>query len=323
MPKTEKRAENAELTITRIFDAPPGLVWKAWTDPDLMGRWWGPKGYTAPVIKIDLRVGGKYLYCMRSSEGQDVWSTGVFREIVPYRKIVATDSFADEKGNVVMASHYGMTGEWPAELIATEKFEEEKGKTRLNLRHEGFPSAEMSGMAKTGWNESFDKLDIVLKEEKEHYSKNVIVAEPGTQVAFLTRVFDAPPERLFKAYTDPKLIPEWWGPARLTTKIDKMDARTGGSWRFIQRDPEGNEYAFHGVYHEVSPMRIVQTFEYEGMPGHVMLQVMTLEKRDDKTKMTDKSIIESADDMDGMLASGMMDGWIETVERLARLVEKK
>jgi uncharacterized protein YndB with AHSA1/START domain len=288
-----------------------------------MGRWWGPKGYTAPVIEIDLHVGGKYLYCMRSAEGQDIWSTGVFREIVPYRKIVATDSFADEKGNVVLASHYGMAGDWPAELLATMTFEEDKGKTRFTLKHEGFPSAEMSGMAKEGWIESFDKLDTVLMEEKERYGKNVIVAEPGAQVATLTRVLDSPPERIFKAYTDPKLIPLWWGPANLTTKIENMDARTGGSWRFVQRDPEGNEYAFHGVYHEVSPMRIVQTFEFEGMPGHVMFQVMTLEKFDDKTKMTDKSFAESVEDLEGMVREGMMEGWIESVERLAILVEKK
>jgi uncharacterized protein YndB with AHSA1/START domain len=323
MPKTKTNTKKSILFITRTFDAPPGLVWKAFTDPALMGRWWGPKGYTAPVIKIDLRVGGRYLYCMRSSVGQDVWSTGIFREIVPYRKLVATDSFADEKGNVVMASHYGMKGEWPSELIATETFEEEKGKTRFTLQHEDFPSAVDSEMAQAGWNESFDKLDSVLKEEKERYDKNVIVAEPGTQVATLTRVLNAPPERIFKAYTDPKLIPLWWGPARLTTKIEKMDATTGGSWRFIQRDPDGNEYAFRGVYHEVSPKRIVQTFEFEGMPGHVMLQVMTLEDYDGKTKMTDKSIIESTDDMEGMLASGMMDGWRETVDRLAILVEKQ
>jgi uncharacterized protein YndB with AHSA1/START domain len=323
MPKTETKTKKGLLIITRTFDAPPGLVWKAFTDPALMGRWWGPKGYTAPVMKIDLRVGGKYLYCMRSSEGRDIWSTGVFREIVPYRKLVATDSFADEKGNVVMASHYGMTGEWPSELIATETFDEENGRTRFTLRHEDFPSAQDSEMARAGWNESFDKLDDVLRTEKERYGKNVIVAEPGPGVATLTRVLDAPPERILRAYTDPKLIPLWWGPARLTTKVEKMDATTGGSWRFIQHDTEGNEYAFRGVYHEVSPMRIVQTFEFEGMPGNVMLQVMTLEEHDGKTKMTDKSIIESADDMEGMLASGMMDGWSETVDRLAMLVEKQ
>jgi uncharacterized protein YndB with AHSA1/START domain len=98
-----------------VFDAPRELVWKAWTDPERMQRWWGPKHFTAPVWKIDLRAGGVYLYCMRSPEGQDYWSTGVYREIVDPERIVCTDSFADEKGNPVPASHYGMGEDWPLE----------------------------------------------------------------------------------------------------------------------------------------------------------------------------------------------------------------
>ncbi len=147
-----------ELVITRIFDASRELVWKAWTEPEHMKRWWGPKNFTAPFCKIDLRVGGKYLYCMRSPEGQDFWSTGVYREIVPLKRIVATDSFADENGNVVPASHYGMTGDWPLELLVTVTFEEHEGKTKCTLRHVGLPAGEMIKMTETGWNESLDKL---------------------------------------------------------------------------------------------------------------------------------------------------------------------
>jgi uncharacterized protein YndB with AHSA1/START domain len=77
------------------------MVWKAWTLPELVTKWWGPKGYTSPVAKIDFRVGGKYLYAMISPDGKDIWSTGVYREIAPPERFVATDSFADEKGNVV------------------------------------------------------------------------------------------------------------------------------------------------------------------------------------------------------------------------------
>src|SRR3989337_2780421 len=98
--------KSKELVITRLFDAPRELVWKAWTDPKQLMQWWGPKGFTSPVCKQDFRVGGKYLYCMRSPEGKDYWSTGVYREIVAMKKIVCTDSFADEKGNVVPATHY-------------------------------------------------------------------------------------------------------------------------------------------------------------------------------------------------------------------------
>ncbi len=115
---TETKNKDA-LIITRTFDAPRDLVWKAWTDPEYYKKWWGPKYFTAPIGKLDLRVGGKYLSCMRGPDGRDYWSTGVYREIIPLEKLVMTDSFADEKGNVVPASHYGMAGEFPLELLVT------------------------------------------------------------------------------------------------------------------------------------------------------------------------------------------------------------
>ena len=153
-----------ELVITRIFDAPRELVWKAWTEPERLMRWWGPKGFTSPVCKMDLRVGGKYLYCMRSPEGQDFWSTGVYQEIIPPEKLVVTDSFADEHGNVVPATHYGMSPDFPLELQVTVTFEEHEGnKTKMTLRHVGMPAGQMSEMAQAGWSESFDKLAESLK----------------------------------------------------------------------------------------------------------------------------------------------------------------
>lgn len=152
-----------ELVITRIFDAPRELVWKAWTDPEHLMRWWGPKCFTSPSCKIDLRVGGRYLFCMRSPEGQDFWSTGIYREIVEPGRIVCSDSFADEEGNVVPATHYGMGPDFPLELQVTVTFEEEDGKTRMTLRHVGIPPGEMSDMCKAGWNESFDKLAESLR----------------------------------------------------------------------------------------------------------------------------------------------------------------
>jgi uncharacterized protein YndB with AHSA1/START domain len=163
----EKSAERT-LHITRVFDAPRELVWKAWTDPERVMHWWGPKNFTAPVSKIDLRVGGKYLSCMRGAgpDGvvRDFWSTGVYREIVPQKRLVCTDSFADEKGNVVPASHYGMEGEWPLELLITVTFEETGGKTKMTLLHEGMPAGQMSELAEAGWNESFDKLAEYLSK---------------------------------------------------------------------------------------------------------------------------------------------------------------
>lgn len=146
-----------ELVITRVFDAHREAVWKAWTDPERFMRWWGPKEFTSPACTIDLRAGGKYLACMRSPEGRDYWSTGVYREIVPKEKIVYTDNFADAKGNVVPASHYGMPGDWPSELLVSVTFEEEDGKTIMTLRHDGLPP-EMISDCKAGWSGSFEKL---------------------------------------------------------------------------------------------------------------------------------------------------------------------
>lgn len=152
-----------EIFITRIFDAPRELVFKVWTDPEHITKWWGPKNFTAPFCRIDFRVGGEYLYCMRSPEGMDFWTTGSFKEIVVPERIVYTDSFADANGNAVPASHYGMEGDWPLELLVTVTFEEQEGKTKLTLRHAGIPEGEMSEMTAAGWNESLDKFADALK----------------------------------------------------------------------------------------------------------------------------------------------------------------
>jgi len=152
-----------EIVITRIFDAPRELVWEAWTDPEHFKRWWGPKDYTTPFCEIDLRVGGKYLNCMRSPEGRDYWSTGVYREIVPMERIVCTDSFADEQGNVVPATYYGLSEDFPLEMLVTVTFEDYEGKTKMTLKHTNLPAGEISEQAGEGWSESFDKLVQSLK----------------------------------------------------------------------------------------------------------------------------------------------------------------
>lgn len=158
-----------DLVITRIFDAPRELVWKAWTEPEQVMRWWGPKMFTCPEAKIDFRVGGKCLFCMRSDSGPEmwqkgIWSTGVYKEIVPMKKIVCTDSFADEKGNVVPATHYDMNADFPLEMLITITFEEIEGnKTKMTLIHSGMPTAEDIKASTQGWNESFDKLAEILK----------------------------------------------------------------------------------------------------------------------------------------------------------------
>jgi uncharacterized protein YndB with AHSA1/START domain len=148
------------------------------------------------------------------------------------------------------------------------------------------------------------------------------VIEPGKQELTSTVVLDAPRELVFRAYTDPDLFARWWGPRRYKNEIDKFDSRAGGEWRVVQRGADGSEHGFRGVNHDVvAPERICATFEYEGFPGHVMLQTATFEPLGNKTKLVAHVVFQSVMDRDGMVASGMRDGADESMERLAELLE--
>jgi uncharacterized protein YndB with AHSA1/START domain len=144
---------------------------------------------------------------------------------------------------------------------------------------------------------------------------------PSDREIVMERVYDAPRELVFKAYTEPDLTPRWWGPRRLTTTVEKMDVKPGGAWRYVQHDAEGNAYAFHGRYREVlASERLVYTFEFEGVPGHPMLETATFEERHGNTKLTVTDLFDTVEDRDGMLKAGMEQGAIESCDRLAELL---
>ena len=157
-------------------------------------------------------------------------------------------------------------------------------------------------------------------------NKTTIIAEPGKQEMLITREFDAPRELVFQAFIDPELYVQWLGPRRLTTMLDTFEPRSGGRWRYLQKDQSGNEFGFHGVYHEVrAPERIIDTFEFEGLPeaGHVALETLTLEALPGgRTRLTTQSVFQSVADRDGALQSGMEEGLSDSYERLTALLEK-
>lgn len=137
----------------------------------------------------------------------------------------------------------------------------------------------------------------------------------------MQRVFDAPRELVFKVYTDPNLVPQWWGPRGSSTIVETMDVQPGGLWRYVQREPAGNEYAFFGEYREVvAPERLVYTFEFEGMPGKVIVDTLTFEERDGKTTVTATSLFQSAEDLAGMVSTGMEAGANKSWDRMAELL---
>ena len=140
------------------------------------------------------------------------------------------------------------------------------------------------------------------------YPTATIEAVPDLPVLRITRDFAATPAQLVRAHTDPDLFLEWAGPADVVGEVDHWDARTGGSYRYVhyRREAPEERYAFHGCFHEVGAHRLVQTFEFEGLPGHVSLDTMTLaDLGDGTTRMQVTSVFQSFEDRDGMLASGM------------------
>jgi len=149
-----------------------------------------------------------------------------------------------------------------------------------------------------------------------------VTAEPGAHDFTVECVINAPRDRVFQAHIDPEAIPHWWGPRFLTTTVDRLEPRKGGVWRFIQRDVHGNEYAFNGVFHDCVPSeRIVRTFEFEGQPGHVLLETLTLEELPDgKTLLRSQSLFQSVADRDGMLKTGATEGGAQMWERLEELL---
>lgn len=152
-----------ELVITRTFDAPRELMWKAWTEPERFMRWWGPKIFTSPRCEIDLRVGGRFLWCMRWPDGRENYTTGEYVEIIPLERLVYTTTFADADGNAVPASYYGMGDDIAFEMKVTVVLVDNDGKTTMTLTHAGLPGGEVRGSAEQGWNESLDKLAASLR----------------------------------------------------------------------------------------------------------------------------------------------------------------
>jgi uncharacterized protein YndB with AHSA1/START domain len=149
-----------------------------------------------------------------------------------------------------------------------------------------------------------------------------VTAEPGIPIIDVEREFGAPRDLVFRAHTDPELLVQWLGPRKYTMTIDHFEARDGGRWRYRHRDAEGNEFAFHGVFHGTpAPDRMVQTFEFEGAPGHVSLDTLVLEERDGRTIARARSVFQSIEDRDAMLAAGMTDGLDDGYGRLDDLLE--
>lgn len=151
------------VVITRTLQAPVEWVWKAWTDPEIIEKWWGPTGYMSKYACMEFREGGKYFLDIEGPDGSVNWTTGTYEEIVPYKKIVCTESFADKDGNIILGNDIGMIGSWPRKLYITIEFEEiETHQTKMVVSHEGVPEIGHDKCIE-GWNQSLDKFMEVVE----------------------------------------------------------------------------------------------------------------------------------------------------------------
>ena len=154
--------------------------------------------------------------------------------------------------------------------------------------------------------------------------KKAKVTTPADREILIERVFDAPRDRVYAAFTDPELIPQWWGRQEDTTTVDKLDVRPGGDWRFVTvSSSDGEEHAFRGTFREVDPPeRIVWTFEWEGMPGYISVETTTFEDLGEQTKVISRSLFHTTEERDGMIEAGMEKGLSESYEKLDELLAK-
>ena len=291
-----------EVALTRIFDAPRELVFRAWTDPKHMARWWGPKHFTSRVEQMDVRPGGVWRIVMCAPDGNEHPAQGVYREIVPPERLVFTNDAVDKDGSVIIAG------------FTTVTFDDQNGKTKLTLQTRGVAKVDyaanyLKGM-EMGWTQSLERL----AESLEMASDREIV---------ITRVFDAPRDLVFQVWTDPQHMGSWWGPRGFTTTTHEIDVRPGGVWRFIMHGPNGVDYPNKIAYLEIAkPERLVYDHGDEGQPGYFRVTV-TFAEQDGKTKLTMRSLFTTREERDEVVTKyHAIEGGNQTLDRFAEQLAK-
>jgi uncharacterized protein YndB with AHSA1/START domain len=317
MPEKRNDLANAieEFVISRTFDAPRELVFKAWTEKDRLAKWWGPKGLKLGVSKLELRPGGTFHYSMITPTGQSMWGKFVYRDISSPQRLVFVSSFSDEKGGI---TRHPMSATWPLEVLSTVTFTEQGGKTTVTLH--GHPINASDEELKTfeegrksmqqGFGGTFEQLIAYLASE-----------DTSDREIHLTRVFDAPRELVFKAWTSPKHLAQWWGPNGFTTTTHEMDFRPGGVWRFMMHGPDGTDYPNRITYDEiVEPERITYSHGGDDTPvDHQVSAIFT--EQGDKTHLSFRMVFRSKEERDRIAREhGAVEGGNQTLGRLAAYV---
>jgi len=286
-----------ELVLTRVFKAPRGPVFAAWTEPTQVAQWWGPNGFTNPVCELDVRPGGAIRIHMRGPDGTVYPMTGVYQEIVEPERLVFTSAALDESGKPLF------------DVLNTVAFVEHDGTTKLTVRARVVKSTAgaapyLAGM-EAGWTQSLERLGVYL-------------AGTADREIVATRVVDAPREHVFEMFTDRQHVARWWGPKGFTSTIDEMDVRPGGVWRFVMHGPDGIDYKNKIVYDEIArPERLV----YTHTGGAQFQATATFTSYGEKTVLAMRMLFESSRERDRVVKKfGAIEGLSQTLDRLEAYV---
>jgi uncharacterized protein YndB with AHSA1/START domain len=309
-----------ELVLTRTFDAPSSLVFKAWIDPKHLARWWGPSGFTNPVCEVDARPGGAIRIDMTGPDGVVYPMKGVFHQIVePERLVFACSAHDDEAGNPGL------------EVINTVTFAEQDGKTTLTLHavvlKAAFPTAAaaLAGM-EVGWTQSLERFEAEVAKARGEGSAD--------REFFISRNFDAPRALVFQAWTEPDRLARWFGPTGFTLLSSTLDLRPGGVYHYGMRSPDGHTMWGKWVFREVvAPERLVFVASFSDETGGVtrhpfapdwpleVLSTLTFTDQEGRTRLTMQGVPQRATESERKTFEAghesMQKGWTGTLDQLA------
>lgn len=294
------------IVLTRVFDAPPEIVFEAWTSPVHLARWWGPKGFTTTTHAYELAVGRGWRFTMHGPDGTDYPTRTVYREIARAKRLVY--------------AHYELEG---TEVLfeTTVTFEPDGRRTKLTMSLRFASAAARDHVIERVGAIEGGKQTLGRLADHLAAPKLVVVADPNAPTIVTRRVVDAPRALVFDAFTKPEHLRRWMGPRALEMVVCDVDLRVGGTWRMVYRAPDGSEVGFHGAFREVErPERVVRTFVFEPMPDDEAIETFVLDELDGKTTITTTTVHRSMAGRDGHLKHGMEVGMTEGYARLDELL---
>lgn len=303
-----------ELVFTRLIDAPRALVYRAFTEPAHIMKWWGPNGFTNTHREMNVKPGGVWRYIMHGPDGVDYPNKIVYTEIVENERLVYEHS--DDQENTPPAFHVTIT------------FEDKADKTRLTMRML-FPTAAAKEQvvrefgATEGANQTLGRLEDYVVEMEKRGPSHMSLTVPSEREIVMQRTFDAPAKLVWEAWTRPEHVRRWWGCGAMTMTVCDIDLKPRGAWRYVLRMPDGTEHPFKGVYREIEPPRrlvYTQVYDVPPMSEHEALVTVTFVEQNGRTTMAETILHDSMESRNGHFASGMDQGAEESLNNLANLL---